>query len=127
MTVRAPKLLVVDDTDRYVGLAHELLRGYSYATRCDLAGPCWSCPRRSGCDLTHAHDARELDEALARNRDVDVVLLDVAFDLPEERLLPSNDPGKSPTGEGPGMSPTGEEPDLERRKRLQGIEILAYL
>ncbi|MBI2895660.1 MAG: sigma-54-dependent Fis family transcriptional regulator, partial [Deltaproteobacteria bacterium] len=38
-----------------------------------------------------------------------------------------DDPGKSPTGDDPGKSPTGDDPDLERRRRLQGIEILAYL
>ncbi|MFO0686809.1 MAG: sigma 54-interacting transcriptional regulator [Sandaracinus sp.] len=106
---RRPKLLVVDDGDRYVELCHALLRDYDYATRCELPGPCWTCERRPGCTLTHAHDAAETDEALARNRDVDVVLLDVAFDVPVERLLPSS------------------EKSLERRRRLQGIEILAHL
>lgn len=108
MTARRPKLLVVDDGDRYVELAHALLRDYDYATRCDLPGPCWECERRPGCTLTHAHDASELDEALGRNPDVDVVLLDVFFDLPEERLLPSGEP-------------------LERRRRLQGLDILSHL
>ncbi|MFK7987916.1 MAG: sigma-54-dependent transcriptional regulator [Sandaracinaceae bacterium] len=106
---RAPKLLVIDDGDRYVELFHALLRDYRYATRCDLPGPCWECPRREGCELTHAHDAREADEALSQNPDVDVVLLDVAFDLPDERLLPA------------------KVVDESRRQRLQGIEILAHL
>lgn len=109
MSERRPKLLIVDDGDRYVELSHALLRDYDYATRCDLPGPCWKCERRPGCTLTHAHDAAEADQALKKNRDVDVVLLDVAFDLPVERLLPSTD--KS----------------LERRQRLQGIEILDHL
>jgi len=104
-----PKLLVVDDGERYVELAHALLRDYDYATRCDLPGPCWECPQRPGCTLTHAHDAAETDEALAQNPDVDVVLLDVAFDVPEERLLPAR-----------------RVPE-KARKRLQGIEILAHL
>jgi len=103
-----PKLLVIDDGDRYVELAHALLRDYDYATRCELPGPCWTCERRPGCTLTHAHDALEADEALARHRDVDVVLLDVAFDVPEERLLPGTD-------------------KLARRKRLQGLAILDHL
>jgi len=106
---RRPKLLIVDDGDRYVELAHALLRDYDYATRCSLPGPCWSCPARRGCTLTHAHDAREADAALAQHPDVDVVLLDVAFDVPEARLLPST------------------ERDLARRQRLQGIAILAHL
>ncbi len=104
-----PKLLIVDDGDRYVELAHALLRDYDYATRCELPGPCWECERRPGCTLTHAHDAYEADEALARHRDVDVVLLDVAFDVPEERLLPP------------------KVVDAGRRQRLQGVEILAHL
>ena len=108
MSPRKPKLLVVDDQDRYVELAHALLRGYAYATRCDLPGPCWECDRRAGCTLTHAHDARELDEALTKHPDVDVVLLDVSFDLPEERLLPSSEP-------------------IERRRRLQGLALLDHL
>ena len=82
MSAQKPKLLVVDDGDRYVELCHALLRDYEYATRCDLPGPCWECERRPGCTLTHAHDAAEADEALAKNPDVDVVLLDVAFDIP---------------------------------------------
>ena len=60
-----PKLLVIDDGDRHIELLHHFLRDYSYATRCTLAGPCWECPRRTGCTLTHAHDAAEADEALA--------------------------------------------------------------
>ncbi len=109
MSERRPKLLIVDDGDRYVELGHALLRDYDYATRCDLPGPCWECERRPDCTLTHAHDAAEAEEALRKNRDVDVVLLDVAFDVPVERLLPSS------------------EKNLERRRRLQGIEILAHL
>jgi two-component system nitrogen regulation response regulator GlnG len=109
MSTKKPKLLVVDDGDRYVELCHALLREYDYATRCELPGPCWTCERRPGCTLTHAHDAAEADETLRRHRDVDVVLLDVAFDVPVERLLPSS------------------EKNVERRRRLQGIEILAHL
>jgi len=91
MSARRPKLLVVDDGDRHVELLHALLRDYDYATRCDLPGPCWTCAKRPGCTLTHAHDAGETDEALTKSRDVDVVLLDVAFDVPAERLLPSSE------------------------------------
>ncbi len=108
-TRRPPKLLVVDDGDRHIELAHAFLRQYTFATRCSLPGPCWTCPERPGCTLTHAHDAREMEEALNRHPDVDVVLLDVAFDLPAERLVPS------------------DEPDLERRRRLQGIDLLGSL
>ena len=109
MSAPRPKLLVIDDGDRHLELLHHFLRDYDYATRCALAGPCWSCPERPGCTLTHAHDLAEAKDALARHPDVDVVLLDVAFELPETRLAPSS------------------EPDLERRRRLQGIDILAQL
>lgn len=106
--MKKPRVLVVDDGDRYVELFHALLRDYDYATRCELAGPCWECPRREGCTLTHAHDWAETQQALTRNRDVDVVLLDVAFDLPVERLLPRGE-------------------DLATRKREQGLAILEKL
>ncbi|MDB4965647.1 MAG: Transcriptional regulator [Myxococcales bacterium] len=104
-----PKLLLIDDGDRYAELLHRFLRDYDFATRCDLAGPCWDCPQRQGCTLTHAHDLDEAEQALRRHRDVDAVLLDVAFDLPESRLAPST------------------ERDPERRRRLQGLDILTAL
>ena len=86
---RRPKLLVVNDGDRYIELAHRFLRDYAYATRCELEGPCWTCERRPGCTLTHAHDGFEAGRAaLRKNPDVEVVLLDVAFDVPVERLMP---------------------------------------
>jgi DNA-binding NtrC family response regulator len=109
MNAPPPKVLIVDDASHYVEVAHHFLRGYRYATRCQLPGPCWACPERAGCQLTHAHDMAEVREALERHPDVDVVLLDVFFDLPAERLVPSNDP------------------DLEKRRRRQGIAILAEL
>ena len=83
-----PKLLIIDDGDRYIELAHALLRDYDYATRCDLTGPCWECPQQTDCSLTHAHDYIEADEVLAKHPDIDVVLLDVAFPIPENRLVP---------------------------------------
>jgi two-component system nitrogen regulation response regulator GlnG len=109
MNTPAPKLLIVDDASHYVEVAHHFLRGYRYATRCALPGPCWTCARRVGCELTHAHDMGEVEEALGLHSDLDVVLLDVVFDLPAERLVPS------------------QAPDLEKRRRLQGIAILAEL
>ena len=109
MNPTAPKLLIIDDGDRYVEVAHRFLRDYRYATRCHLPGPCWTCVEQSGCQLTHAHDLAETEAALRLHPDVDVILLDVAFDLPPERLAPSR------------------EPDVEKRRRLQGIDILAEL
>jgi DNA-binding NtrC family response regulator len=109
MTSRRPKLLLVDDGDRYAELLHRFLRDYDYVTRCELDGPCWQCPRRRGCTLTHAHDLAEAEAAIAGAADIDAVLLDVAFELPADRLAPSS------------------EPDLERRRRLQGLDILRAL
>ncbi len=106
MTGVRPKILVVDDKHRYIELAHAMLRQYDYAVRCELSGPCWTCPAREGCVLTHAHDWSETLQALAKHPDVDVVLLDLVFDLPIERLLPS------------------EDGDPERSRRLQGLQIL---
>jgi len=106
---RRPKLLIVDDQDRYAELCHALMQQYDYATRCELAGPCWTCERRPGCALTHAHDHREAAEALLRHPDTDAVLLDLAFELPVERLAPS------------------PEQDLKRRTAMQGLDILRQL
>jgi len=108
-----PKLLIVDDGDRHVELLHQFLRGYTYATRCELPGPCWTCPSRPGCTLTHAHDLAEAKEALDRHPDVEVVLLDVVFDLPEARLAPPSDLTR-------GLSATA-------RRQLQGLDILHAL
>jgi DNA-binding NtrC family response regulator len=105
MPKQKPKVLIIDDQNRYVELAHALLRDYDYATRCELAGPCWECSVYEGCALTHAHDWSETVQTFSRHPDVDVVLLDLAFDLPKERLLMT-------------------EGGLERSRRLQGIEIL---
>lgn len=132
MTPR-PKVLLIDDGDRYIELAHRFLRDYAYATRCELPGPCWTCERRPGCTLTHAHDGFEADEALRRHRDVEVVLLDVAFDVPVERLLPPRraaaDPAAPPPARGGKAKREALAADqlLERRRRLQGLEILAHL
>ncbi len=130
---RRPKILLVDDGDRYIELAHRFLRDYAYATRCELPGPCWTCDRRPGCTLTHAHDGFEADDALRRHRDVEVVLLDVAFDVPVERLLPQRSTATEPslTSAPRGRKAKSEAPaadrQLERRRRLQGLEILAHL
>ncbi|MFT5356073.1 MAG: DNA-binding NtrC family response regulator [Polyangiales bacterium] len=105
MTSTAPKVLVVDDGDQYTELFHALMRDYRYATRCELAGPCWTCPHQEGCQLTHAHDWAETEQALARHEDLDLVLLDMSFDLPASRLLPSAGP-------------------LAERRRSEGLRIL---
>ena len=117
-----PKLLVIDDGARHIELAHQFLRDYSYATRCELKGPCWECPSRVGCQLTHAHDAEEAEAALRKNPDVDVVLLDLRFALPESRLLPlSALPLQAK------KRSTQSAARLLDMQRLQGLAILAKL
>ena len=110
----APGVLVVDDRDAYIALCHRFLRDYVYVTRCDLDGPCWSCPElERGCTLTHAHSWHELDGVLQRRGDqVDVILLDVDFQLPLEKLLPKDKP------------PELTSREEARLRRYQGIEIL---
>ena len=114
---RLPKVLLVDDGERYAELAHALLRDYEYATRCELPGPCWTCPRRPGCALTHAHDWGETEQALARHPDLDVVLLDMHFELPEERLVPAPQEALQ----------ADTAPSLQRRRALQGLAILGRI
>ena len=108
--MRKSKVLIVDDGSRYAELAHALIRQFDYATRCELPGPCWECPKRKGCTLTHAHDWSELNQALAKHTDIDLILLDVMFDLDESRLLPDS-----------------EGRPLKARKRTQGLRILEKL
>ena len=125
---RNPKLLVIDDSERYIELLHYFLRDYSYATRCELPGPCWECPQRKSCQLTHAHDAAEAREALAKHPDVDVVLLDMEFLLPEERLLPIPFSGEAPFKRLQSRSlPQIQTDSLAQKQRLQGLAILAAL
>ena len=119
-----PKLLVIDDGDRHIELLHHFLRDYAYATRCDLPGPCWTCPQRLGCSLTHAPRRKEADEALRRNPDTDVVLLDVAFDLPA-RPTPAVASRWRPDSAADGA--IGDERSLDLTRRLQGLAILSHL
>lgn len=104
----APRVLIIDDEDRYAELCHRLLPRYRYLTGCREEG-CPPC-RRADCTRRHAHDWYEAREILKRKGEADVILLDLRFDLPAERLLPENLPAE------------GEK--LERARRLQGIEIL---
>ncbi|MBK6813704.1 MAG: hypothetical protein IPG81_33435 [Sandaracinaceae bacterium] len=73
---RLPKVLLVDDGERYAELAHALLRDYEYATRCELPGPGWTCPRRRAVrSRTRTTGARDRAGASAAPGP-DVVLLD---------------------------------------------------
>ncbi len=116
------RVLLIDDSESYVRMAHKFLRRYEYATNCDLTNACWECPQRRGCRLKHAHNWDEAQQILERyNGEIDVVLLDVHFDLPDEELL--TEPGL------PGVSdddkPTKSQ--QEALRRFQGFHILRRL
>ncbi len=87
-------ILIVDDQDRYVELCRKAIPEHRYR------GP--------------ARNFREAIDVLSRARGrVDLVLLDVHFDIPDADLL--------------GFTPDLSAPELERLKRRQGIEILGTL
>jgi len=87
-------ILIVDDQDRYADLCRRVMPQHHYR------GP--------------ARSWREAADALSRSRGrVDMVMLDVHFDIPAEDLL----------GYEEGLAPSA----LENLKRRQGLEILAAL
>lgn len=86
-------LLLIDDQDRTAELVRRAMPEHTWL------GP--------------ARDWSEAVAALRARRDVDVVLLDVHFDLPAERLV--------------GLPRDADERTLARVRRRQGIEILARL
>ena len=109
MTEQAIKILIIDDEDRYAELCHRLLPRYQYITPCHEKG-CPPC-QQEGCTRRNAHHWFEAKELFAKHKKkIDVVLLDLRFDLPRELLLPEGLPESGPA--------------LERARRLQGIEIL---
>jgi DNA-binding NtrC family response regulator len=114
------RVLLVDDSEGYVRLAHKFLRRYEYATNCELTNACWDCALRRGCQLKHAHNWQEAAQILRRyGGEVDVVLLDVHFDLPREELIAER-----------GLPGAADEPaaeNLEALRRYQGFHILRRL
>jgi DNA-binding NtrC family response regulator len=86
------RLLVIDDRDETVEMCHRQLPQFDYLTRCDRRIPCQVCEERDrGCPLKCAHDHQEAAEVLARASALpDLVVLDLHFALPEERLLPED-------------------------------------
>ena len=87
-----PRLLVIDDRDQTVEMVHRRLPQLETVTRCDRSAPCQVCEERErGCPLRCAHDWGEAAEALARSPALpDLVVLDLHFARPEERLLPED-------------------------------------
>ncbi len=115
------RLLVIDDRPQTIELCHKHLPHFEYVTRCDRPHPCQVCEERTrGCTLKHAHDHLEAKQALlAQPRLPDLVVLDLHFALPEERLLPVD---KSDLPVGPARKPA-----LDQLRRRQGILILEWL
>ena len=117
-----PRLLIIDDRDQTVAMCHRQLPEYDTVTRCDRNVPCQVCEERErGCPLKCAHDYREAAEVLARLPDLpDLVVLDLHFALPEERLLPE-DKRALPS------EPRARKLALEELRRRQGLLILERL
>src|SRR5438270_734529 len=108
-----PKLLVIDDRDQTIEMCHRHLPQFDYVTRCGRPHPCQVCEERDkGCPLKCAHNYYEAAQALGREGTLpDLVVLDLHFALPANRLLP-------------------EEKDdlkLEQVRRKQGLFILERL
>jgi DNA-binding NtrC family response regulator len=116
------RLLVIDDRDQTVEMCHRQLPQFDYLTRCDRKIPCQVCEERDrGCPLKCAHDHQEAAEVLARAPALpDLVVLDLHFALPEERLLPE-DKSDLPA------EPAARKPVVEGLRRRQGLLILERL
>lgn len=87
-----PRLLVIDDRDQTIELCHRHLPQFDYVTRCGKSIPCQVCEERDrGCPLKCAHDYAEASQALSREGALpDLVVLDLHFALPADRLLPED-------------------------------------
>ncbi len=116
------RLLVIDDRDQTIEMCHRQLGEFDFVTRCDRHVPCQVCVERDrGCPLKCAHDYGEAAEALRRLPALpDLVVLDLHFALPEERLLPE-DKSALPA------EPRARKAALEQLRRKQGLLILERL
>src|SRR6266852_5988772 len=98
-------------------MVHRHLPQFETVTRCGRSIPCQVCEERDrGCTLKCAHDYREAAEALSRQAQLpDLVVLDLHFALPEDRLLPED------------KSQHQGRRGLEELRRKQGLHILERL
>ena len=93
-------ILIVDDEDKYLDLCRRFMPEHDF--------------------LAPARNYREAEAALrARGRAVDLVLLDVHFDIPEAELLPEDKREL--------FARDGRERAVERLRRTQGLRILDRL
>src|SRR5262245_58371136 len=116
------RLLVIYDRDHTVEMCHRHLGQFDYVTRCERNVPCQVCEERDrGCPLKCAHDYREAAEVLSRLDALpDLVVLDLHFAVPKERLLP-DDKSHLPA------EPGARRRALEELRRKQGLLILERL
>lgn len=92
-------ILIIDDTDKYWELCTRFMPEHAF--------------------LPPARNYREAEATLARTRDVDLVLLDVHFDIAEADLLPEDKSELMAKGDATRV--------LERLRRGQGLRILDRL
>jgi DNA-binding NtrC family response regulator len=116
------RLLVIDDRDQTVDMVQRQLPEFDTVTRCDRNIPCQVCEERErGCPLRCAHDYGEAAQALARLDTLpDLVVLDLHFALPEEKLLPDDKSALPPDGK-------PRKAALDGLRRKQGLLILEKL
>src|SRR4051812_32818687 len=100
-------------------MCHRHLPQFDYVTRCGRLHPCQVCEERDkGCPLKCAHDYYEAAEALGREEALpDLVVLDLHFALPRQKLLPKAEEPQDPE--------QLQKTELLRRK--QGLHILEQL
>jgi two-component system nitrogen regulation response regulator GlnG len=117
-----PRLLVIDDRDQTVDMVQRQLPEFDTVTRCDRNIPCQVCEERErGCPLRCAHDYGEAAQALARLDTLpDLVVLDLHFALPEEKLLPEDKSALPAEGK-------PRKAALDGLRRKQGLLILEKL
>jgi DNA-binding NtrC family response regulator len=117
-----PRLLVIDDRDQTIEMCHRHLPELDTVARCERGIPCQVCEERErSCTLKCAHDYREAAEVLARLPDLpDMVVLDLHFALPEERLLPEDKSGLPTDGR-------ARKQAVDELRRRQGLLILDRL
>jgi DNA-binding NtrC family response regulator len=117
-----PRILVIDDRDETVAMCHRQLAQFDYLTRCERRIPCQVCEERDrGCLLKCAHDYGEAVEILRRAPALpDLVILDLHFAVPEERLLPE-DKSELP------RDAKARRHAVESLRRRQGLLILERL